>query len=87
MFDLKATGGKIFITINTKHPARQYLFEVLQQDNPEADPPALKALKLLLTAWARLEDEATSENRRQSLERIRYDWGTLAWDFLHKLDD
>jgi hypothetical protein len=44
-------------------------------------------LKLLLTAWARLEDEATSEQRRQRLEQIRYDWGTLAWDFLHKLED
>jgi hypothetical protein len=87
MFDIKSAGGKIFIAINTKHPARAFLFELLKEDNPEADPPALKALKLLLTAWARLEDEATNEQRRQRLEQIRYDWGSLAWDFLHTLED
>jgi hypothetical protein len=87
LFDIKSAGGKIFISLNTKHPARLYLFGLLKEENAETDPPALKALKLLITAWARLEDEATSEQRRQRLEQIRYDWGTLAWDFLQKLED
>src|SRR5262249_46986977 len=49
IFDIKSAGGKLFLVLNTNHPARPYLFELLKQENAEADIPALKALKLLLT--------------------------------------
>jgi len=85
-FDIKSRAGTIIIHINTRHPARDHLFELLKADNAEADPPALKALKLLLTAWARLEDES-GDTRRQQLEDIRQDWGRLARDFLQEAQD
>jgi len=85
-FDIKSRAGTIIIQINTRHPARDHLFELLKADNAEADPPALKALKLLLTAWARLEDES-GDTRRQQLEDIRQDWGRMARDFLQEAQD
>ena len=85
-FDIKSKAGTIIINISTRHPASEHLFELLKAGNTEPDPPALKALKLLLTAWARLEDES-GEARRQNLEDVRQDWGRLARDFLQEAED
>lgn len=85
-FDIKSKAGTIIININTRHPASEHLFELLRANNTEPDPPTLKALKLLLTAWARLEDES-GDARRQQLEDIRQDWGRLARDFLQEAED
>ena len=82
VFDVRSKSGVIIININTKHPAYEHLFELLREEEAEeANSPALKALKLLLTAWARMEDEA-GDDRRQALEDTRSDWGRLARDFL-----
>lgn len=83
VFDVKSKAGTIIILVNTEHPAREHLFELLKEADPRADSPTLKALKLLLTAWARLEDEATDQ-RRQFLQDTRLDWGRIARDFLQE---
>jgi len=84
IFDIRSKAGTIIILLNTRHPASEHLFAILKED--EEDTPALKALKLLLTAWARLEDEA-GETRRQQLEDIRTDWGRIARDFLNEAEE
>jgi hypothetical protein len=81
IFDVKSKAGTIIVLINSRHPASKDLFELLRESNTEVDTPALKALKLLLSAWGRLEDEA-GDQRRQQLEDIRADWGRIARDFL-----
>lgn len=82
MFDVRLKAGTIIILINSKHPAREHFFDLLKQEGAEVDTPAQKALKLLLSAWARLEDEAAGSGRKQMLEDARADWGRLARDFL-----
>jgi hypothetical protein len=82
MFDVRLKAGTIIILINSKHPAREHFFDLLKQEGAEVDTPAQKALKLLLSAWARLEDEAAGTGRKQMLEDARADWGRLARDFL-----
>jgi len=84
IFDIRSKAGTIIILLNTRHPASEHLFAILKED--EEDTPALKALKLLLTAWARLEDEA-GDTRRQQLEDIRSDWGRIARDFLNEAEE
>lgn len=84
IFDIRSKAGTIIVLLNTRHPASDHLFAILKED--EEDTLALKALKLLLTAWARLEDEA-GEARRQQLEDIRTDWGRIARDFLNEAED
>ena len=83
MFDIRSRAGKIFVILNTNHPANSGLFELLKDEDGTNDTPALKSLKLLLEAWARLEDEAEPK-RRQTLEDIRLDWGRIARDFLQE---
>ena len=87
VFDVTSKAGVIIITINTKHPAHAHLFELLREgeaDVPES--PALQGLKLLLTAWARMEDEASGDHRIE-LEDIRGEWGRIARDFIREADE
>lgn len=86
IFDVKSKAGTIIVLINSRHPVSKDLFELLRESNNESDTPALRALKLLLSAWGRLEDEA-GDQRRQNLEDIRADWGRLARDFLQAADE
>jgi hypothetical protein len=86
IFDIRSRAGKIFVIVNSKHPANEGLFEQLKGGDGENDTPALRSLKLLLNAWARLEDEA-DPRRRQSLEDIRLDWGRIARDFLQEVEE
>lgn len=87
MFDVKSKAGTLIVLINTKHPAREHFFDLLKQEGAETDTPAQKALKLLLSAWARLEDEAAGSGRKEILEDARQDWGRLARDFLQAAND
>lgn len=87
VFDVTSKAGVIIITINTRHPAHEHLFELLREgedDTPES--PALKGLKLLLTAWGRMEDEASSE-QKIVLEDARGEWGRIARDFIREVDE
>jgi hypothetical protein len=81
IFDIKSMAGKIFIKINARHPVTENLYEILKKEDLEQETPALRALKLMLMAWARLEDEA-GEHRKIQLSDIRMDWGRMARDFL-----
>jgi hypothetical protein len=87
MFDVRLKAGTIIILINAKHPARAHFFDLLKQEGAEVDTPAQKALKLLLSAWARLEDESAGAGRKQVLEDARSDWGRLARDFLQTANE
>jgi hypothetical protein len=85
VFDVTSKAGVIIITINTKHPAHEHLFELLWEDS-EPETPALQGLKLLLTAWARMEDEASSEKKIE-FEDTRGEWGKIARDFMREACD
>ena len=85
MFDIRSRAGKLFVILNDRHPAKDGLFELLHEDEEDSSQ-ALKALKLLLEAWARLEDEAEAK-QRQVLEDVRSDWGRIARDFLQEAAD
>lgn len=88
-FDVKSRGGAIIITLNTSHPAYENLIEILEDEVDEANIETLKArlirardgLKLLLTAWARFEDEQP-DRQRNRVQDARWDWGRMAREFL-----
>lgn len=87
MFDVTSKAGVIIITINTKHPAHQHLFDLLREaEESVPESPALQGLQLLLTAWARMEDEASPE-RKIELEDMRGEWGRIARDFIREAEE
>jgi hypothetical protein len=93
-FTVKQRGGAMVITLNTNHPAYHHLVEVLQRDETTSDTGKLQnrlgraadGLKLLLSAWARYEDEQTDSRRRQQVQDARSDWGRMARRFLERED-
>lgn len=80
IFDTSITGGVILITLNTRHPVHDKLFEILR-NTEESDSAYAKDVLSLIAAWARLEDEAPSEKVRTAIEDIRLQWGRMAMDF------
>ena len=82
VFDVTSKAGVIIVTLNTRHPAHKHLFELLHEDD-QPDNEALKGLKLLLTAWARMEDES-NDARRTELDDARSEWGRIARDFMQE---
>ena len=90
-FTVKPVAGEIVIKLNNNHPAYSNLMEVLEGD-PDAELTkeallerlgrANRGLKLLLMAWARFEDEATPERKREDVQDTRYEWGRYAAEFL-----
>jgi hypothetical protein len=94
IFSVEPTAGAILIGLNTDHQAYDKLFSSLNLDDDrdleERESiaklsDANKALKLLLEAWARMEDEALDE-KRHLYKDIRNDWGRVARRFLSESD-
>lgn len=90
IFSVEPTAGAILIGLNKDHLAYNELFSSLDLENEEELEEkeaaeklkdANDALKLLLEAWARMEDEATPEEKHQYRD-IRTNWGMIARDFL-----
>lgn len=91
-FTVKSVVGELLIKLNINHPAYKNLVEVLEKD---ADPGEASAdqlrerlqrastgLRLLLSAWARLEDEQQTDRLRAELQQIRSHWGAVAHRFM-----
>lgn len=88
-FTVRRKGGALLIGINTNHPAYDHLLSLLEHGEDEQDVARLQAqvqrsyeaLKLLLEAWARYEDELPDGARRSRAQETRVDWGRMARTF------
>lgn len=74
-FDVTRENGFILLQINENHP---FYTSVLSKQSPNEK----LLLELVLAAWARLEQETTSEQRRRNLETARASWGEILEDFI-----
>jgi hypothetical protein len=89
-FTVKYTGGAILISLNVSHPAYRHLIEVLEDVPEQATADDLRerlensrdGLKLLLTAWARYEDEQPNDRRRVVVQDARAEWGRYAREYM-----
>ena len=79
IFDISQPAGKIKVTINSKHPAYEHFIKQIEEE----DVHSFNTLKLLFAAWARMEDvEAQTKERKEIMEDIRIQWGTIAKDMI-----
>ena len=86
-FDINFVEGQYQIVINKTHPAYLDFFNLLEKesDGKSIDEPSSdRAIKLMLGAWASLEDEASSNetNYANYLDDIRIRWGQIFRDLL-----
>ena len=95
-FSVEKEVGKLLVYINKNHKAYRYLISTLDlmenDDDLEEEGlrdrahQASKAVNLLLSAWARLEDEAKGDELRKIM-LFRRDWGRISEDFLADPDE
>jgi hypothetical protein len=80
-FDVVIKGGKIFVELNTNHQGLQNLVGLIKGPD-EQDSKAYDALRMLISAWARMEDVARqNEDEKEILENIREKWGRTFKNF------
>ncbi len=93
-FDVEFFPDVLQSALNMDHPAYEQLVEVLDSDVDGLSKEDLVArlerasgaFKLLIYAWARLEDEQPGR-LRDRIRQVRWDWGSVARDFLAGDDD
>jgi len=72
-FAVRSRGAAIIITLGRTHPAFPLLSHAVRDQGAEGD-----AVRLLLEAWARYEDEQPEGRRLQWAQEAREDWGRTA---------
>ena len=80
MFNVRSNQGVLHINLNTDHPIYDLISHVedrLSAESDENDPAfqAIVALRLLLSSWARMEDQTESREERTRIQDIAMTWG------------
>ena len=81
MFNVRSNQGVLHINLNTEHPVYDRLKnieKVLDLHNLDESVPAFQAgvtIRLLLSSWARMEDQTKSMQERTRIQDIAMDWG------------
>ena len=80
MFNVRSDHGVLHINLNTDHPIYDlisHLEDRLSAESDESDPAfqAIVALRLLLSSWARMEDQTESREERTRIQDIAMNWG------------
>ena len=80
IFNVRSNQGVLHINLNTDHPI-YYLLKHIEDDLPEdvdeSNPvfQASVAIRLLLSSWARMEDQTESREERTRIQDIAMHWG------------
>lgn len=90
-FTVDLMAGMLQVSFNSNHPLHGQLLELLDDVPDDADADVLRhrltkageTLKLVLFAWARMEDEIPSDKLRERITDARRDWGRYARDFIN----
>ena len=80
IFNVRSSHGVLHINLNTEHPIYDLLKHIeddLPEDVDESNPAfqASVAIRLLLSSWARMEDQTESREERTRIQDIAMNWG------------
>ena len=80
MFNVRSNQAVLHINLNTDHPIYDLLKHIegdLADNVDESDPAfqASVAIRLLLSSWARMEDQTESREERMRIQNIAINWG------------
>ena len=80
IFNVRSNQGILHINLNTDHPIYdliQHIEDSIDENVDENDPAfqATVALRLLLSSWARMEDQTHNRDERIRLQDTAMDWG------------
>ena len=80
MFNVRSNQGILHVNLNTDHPIYDLLKHIEDElpANVNEDSPAFQAtvaIRLLLSSWARMEDQTESRDDRARIQDIAMNWG------------
>ena len=77
MFNVRSKHGVLHVNLNTDHPIYNLIKYIEKDDLDESDPVFLAsvAIRLLLSSWARMEDQTESRQERRRIQDIAMNWG------------
>ena len=92
MFNVRSNQGVLHINLNIDHPIYNLIRRVedrLSREVEESDPAfqAIVALRLLLSSWARMEDQTESREERTRIQDIAMTWGRQVDKVISQLPD
>lgn len=92
IFNVRTNQGVLHINLNTDHPIYDLLKHIeddLPEDADENDPAfqASVAIRLLLSSWARMEDQTESREERTRIQDIAMNWGRQVDKAISQLRD
>lgn len=90
MFNVRSNQGVLHINLNTDHPVYDLLKHIEDDldDNTNGDNPAFLAsvaIRLLLSSWARMEDQTESRDERTRIQDISTNWGRQVHKVISRL--
>ena len=92
IFRVRSKHGVLHIELNTDHPIYDLLKHVegrLDENGDESDPAfqSIVAVRLLLSSWARMEDQTESDTERRRIQDIAINWGRQVDKVITQLRD
>ena len=80
IFNVRSNQGILHINLNIDHPIYDLLKHIegrLGENDDESDPAfqAIVAIRLLLSSWARMEDQTEPREERIRIQNISINWG------------
>ena len=92
MFNVRSNQGVLHINLNTDHPIYDLLKHIegrLDENIDESHPlfEASVAIRLLLSSWARMEDQTESRGERTRIQDIAVNWGRQVDKAISQLRD
>ena len=90
MFNQRSYQGVLHIGLNMEHPIYDLLKHIegrIDENVDESDPAfqAIVALRLLLSSWARMEDQTQVLEERMRIQDIAMNWGRQVHKFISQL--
>ena len=90
MFNVRSVQGILHINLNTDHPVYDLLkdIESTQDEIIDENHPAFKAsvaIRLLLSSWARMEDQTVNKEERMRIQDVAVKWGRQVGKFINQL--
>lgn len=90
MFNVRSKHGVLHINLNTDHPVYDLIKHIendVDENADESDPAFLAsvAIRLLLSSWARMEDQTESREGRTRIQDIAMQWGRQADKMIKRL--
>ncbi len=93
-FDVEPQPSVLQVVFNTNHPVHSFLYDLLEPEFEEMSDDDVRdrlsrahaAFRILLYAWARFEEEQSSEQERRRIRNTRIEWGKYAEEFFDEED-